>query len=461
MSFAVLSRVVRTASFGLAFLYALLFAISVVILGTIVYLSVQNAVDRQMATRIDAEIALLKEELRSEGRSELAREIQERTSYFHALEYLVVDAHGNRLAGNLPSEANGSGWRDIWVRDSRSGALKGFRVHTVLMDHGLRLSVGDDLGPSENIKTAFLEALGWSLVAFILLSLAGGLLLSVGFLRRVDAITCTAEAIIAGDLGRRIPVRGTNDNFDRLSQTLNAMLDRIETLMESLRQVSNDIAHSLRTPLGRLRQKLERAAAAPGSSMKYKRAINAATAETESILDTFSALLRIAQIEAGSRQAGFVEVEMSALLENVADAYAAAAEDQGKTITANLAPDLKIVGDRDLLTEMFANLLDNAIRHTPPGTNIEVSLANGGSRSIASVADTGMGVPPDERERIFRRFYRLERSIKTPGHGLGLSLVAAVAELHGIELAAEDNSPGLRLTMTFPKKIDGPHGNRA
>ena len=217
--------------------------------------------------------------------------------------------------------------------------------------------------------------------------------------------------------------------------------------MDSLRQVSNDIAHSLKTPLGHLRQKLRTARASEG--LKCKKAIDAAMADIENLLETFSALLRIAQIEAGTRRAGFGQVKVSSLLGHLAEAYTAAAEQEGKSITSNIAPKVTTLGDKALLTEMFSNLLDNALRHTPRGTKIEVSLAESDSDAVAFVADNGPGVPAGDRELIFRRFYRSECSAKTPGHGLGLSIAAAVADLHGITLNAEDNKPGLRIRVSF------------
>ena len=359
-----------------------------------------------------------------------------------------VDAitHGDKRT-NLPTA---DGWSDIAVVEGQHGNdPKYFRVKTVHLDNGFRLVVGDDLGPKEDIRRAFLGALDWALLAFLVLTLTAGALLSSAFLSRVDAIDRTAEAIINGDLGSRVVLRGTNDNFDRLSSTLNRMLDQIQLLMESLGQVSNDIAHALRTPLGRLRQKLETARVTSGANSKCATIIDAALVETDNILDTFSALLRIAQIESGTRTAGFREIDLSKLFETVSEAFSAAAEDDGKTLTAKIASSVKLWGDGDLISEMLANLIDNAIRHTPEGAHIEVSLVNHGSQLVASVADDGLGVPQSEYERIFRRFYRLERSIRTPGTGLGLSLVAAVAELHGMEFRASDNAPGLRMTMTF------------
>ena len=450
MSFALLPRIVRTAGFGLAIVYALLFATSGLIVGIVVYWTVEASLEHQMAARIDAEVELLQQEYRSEGLQELVDEVRERTTYFHALEYLVLDAHSRRLVGNLP-DILGVGWSDVSIPpDVQVNGGREFRVRSVVLADGVRLAVGDELGPIEDIQSAFLEALGWAVLAFLMLSVSGGLLISRQFLQRVDAFTCTAEAVIGGELGSRVPLRGTHDNFDRLAHTLNRMLDRMQELMETLCQVSNDIAHALRTPLSRLRQKLERARASAEPNSASERAIDAAAAETETILDTFSALLRIAQIEAGTRTAGFRQIDLSEVFQTVTEAYATAAEDQGKAIIARITPSIRSWGDKDLLTEMLANLLDNAITHTPTGAQIEVSLVNGGSLAVGSVADDGPGIPLADRGRIFRRFYRLERSMRTPGSGLGLSMVAAVADLHSVRLSVDDNRPGLRMTMSFP-----------
>ena len=259
MSFGLPRRLMRNSSFGLALLYATLLAASAVILGFIVYWTVQTSVDRRMTERIDAEVEILKGELRSGGSAELTREVETRINYFGALEYFLADADGKRLVGNLTNPPTADGWSDIAVPEGEHGKSKYFRVKTVHLDNGFRLVVGDDLGPKEDIRNAFLGALDWALLAFLVLTLTAGALLSRAFLSRVDAIDRTAEAIINGDLGSRVVLRGTNDNFDRLSATLNRMLDQIQLLMESLSQVSNDIAHALRTPLGRLRQKLETA----------------------------------------------------------------------------------------------------------------------------------------------------------------------------------------------------------
>lgn len=448
-----LPRIVRTTSFRLASLYAFVFAVSVVILGMFVYWTIESALERHIATRIDAEMAFLEGKFRSEGLAELVEEVHERIESFVSgghLEYLVVNAAGERLAGNLPQMPDKDGWSDVaYSGDARNPDGIRVRVRVITLDNGIRFAVGDDLELIRQINKAIFGTFGWLLLALVPLSLAGGLLLSRGFLRRVDTVTRTAEAIIGGDLGRRIPLRGTDDDFDRLSGTLNRMLDRIADLVESLRQVSNDIAHDLRTPLTRLRHRLEAAQALTPSSADHKATIEAAIAESDEILDTFSALLRIAQIEAGTRTAGFHEVDLSGVFETVADAFGAAAEAEGKTLIANIQPELRILGDRELLTQMLANLIENAIRHTPKGSRIEMTLARTAAGLIGSVSDDGPGVPADEHERIFRRFYRLERSRTTPGSGLGLALVAAVADLHHIVLSAGDNAPGLKIVMQF------------
>ena len=450
MSLGLLPRIMRTASFGLALLYAALMAGSVMIIGAVVYWTIEASLERQMTARIDAEIDLFNEELKSEGDSELVEEVQRRSDVL-PLEYLLVDAKDNRIAGNLPVTPKSLGWSDIQLPTQRSGTdlARTFHIHSVELSNGMRLAVADDYGGIEDMRQAWIEAGVWSLIAFLVLSSVGGLVLSRQFLRRVDAIRTTAEAIIRGDLRSRIPLRGTNDNFDLLSDTLNLMLERIQVLMEGARHMANDIAHALRTPFGRLQQRVEVARKAASGNSACENAIKSVQLETERILKTFSALLRISKIEVVARQSGFRDMDLSELFQTVCEAYSVAAEDQGKMIITNIVPSLRTRGDEDLLAEMLANLLDNALRHTPVGTQIEVSICREGSKIIASVADNGLGVPEEERERIFQRFYRLKRSAKVEGTGLGLALVAAVATLHGSQLTVEDNAPGLRILIRF------------
>jgi signal transduction histidine kinase len=425
----------------------------VAILAQVVFWIVESALQRHLVTRINAEVAFLEAKFRTEGLAELVEEVEERMQSFvdgGHMEYMVQDGQGSWLAGNLPRIPDSNGWSDmLYPRDDRNARDITIRVRTIELDNGIRLAVGDDLGVIADINKAIFDALGWAILALVLLSLIGGPLLSLGFLRKVDAVTRTAEAIVGGNLARRIPLRGTDDEFDRLSDALNRMLDHIINLMENLRQVSNDIAHDLRTPLSRLRQKLETVRNLVESNPAHKASIDAAIAETDGILETFSALLRISQIEAGSRRAGFREVNLSGVFETIADAFGPAAETEGRTFVAHIEPAISVYGDRELLTQMLANLMENAIRHTPDKCRIEMKLARDSARIIGEVTDNGVGVPANEHTQIFRRFYRLDRSRTTPGSGLGLALVAAIANLHGIELKVSDNMPGLRIAMAF------------
>jgi signal transduction histidine kinase len=265
-------------------------------------------------------------------------------------------------------------------------------------------------------------------------------------------MTGTAEAIIEGDLGRRIPVGGSGDDLDRLAATFNRMLDRISALMDSLRQVSNDIAHDLRTPLTRLRQKLE-VARSQGQPADRAEAVEGALQDVDAILETFSALLRIAQIEGGARRAAFRPLDLSALARNVVEAFAPSAEDAGQSLRFEGGAPVFVDGDGELLTQMLVNLVENALRHAGPSAQVLVHVRattdEAGAQATVSVIDDGPGVPEEERERLFDRFYRLERSRSTPGSGLGLALVAAIARLHGGLVSLCNAHPGLRVEASF------------
>jgi signal transduction histidine kinase len=281
----------------------------------------------------------------------------------------------------------------------------------------------------------------------VFLGVAGGFALSGDVRRRLAAISGTAEAIIDGDLARRVPVRGADDELDRLALTFNRMLDRISALMESLKQVSNDIAHDLRTPLTRLRQKLEAGLAAP---QERDAALESALTDLDSILDTFAALLRIAQIESGARRAAFRPCDLAALAQTVTDAFAPSAEDAHQSLKLAVEAPAVVDGYAELLTQMLVNLVENALRHAGENAAIAVRVGWRGGPTL-SVIDDGPGVPEAERERLFDRFYRLERSRSTPGSGLGLALVAAVAKLHGAAVSLEAAGPGLEARVSFPE----------
>ena len=246
-------------------------------------------------------------------------------------------------------------------------------------------------------------------------------------------------------------MNGSGDDLDKLASSLNRMLDRIGLLMDALRNVSTDIAHDLRTPLSHLRQQLEVARNEAADAPAHVATIETALAKTDSILDTFSAILRIAQIESGSRRAGFRQIELGEIVSSLVQSYGPTAEEQNRKLFSNIAPVGKIDGDRELIVQLIVNLLDNAIRHTPEGTSIWVNVSQTSDVVAVEVADNGPGVPGPERERILERFYRREASRTTPGSGLGLSLVNAVAGLHRASLHVLDNSPGLKFRIEFPR----------
>ncbi len=448
-----LPRVFRTASFRLAALYALLFGASVAVLGAAVLWTTRSALEQQLRARVEGEVTALQDELGAGGLERLVARVREHARSTRALEYLVEGADGRRLAGDLPSPGPRLGWVELRahdpVPDGDGDGDERVRALAVRLDGGALLVVGQDLTRVDEVDEAILGAFGWALALTVLLAIGGGLILSAGFLRRIDAITRTAEAIVDGDLTQRVPVRGTEDDLDRLARTLNRMLDRIGELMEGLRQVSSDVAHQLRTPLTRLRQALESARSSASSLADYRGAIDGAVVETDAVLETFAALLRIAQIEAGTRRAGFRDVDLGAVAESVVEAFAPAAEDDGKTLRASTSPGVQVRGDRELLTQLLANLVENAIRHTPAGTHVEVAVTATPTGAAVVVTDDGPGIPVEERERVFSRFHRLERSRSIPGSGLGLSLVVAISDLHRARIDLDDARPGLRVTIAF------------
>jgi signal transduction histidine kinase len=257
-----------------------------------------------------------------------------------------------------------------------------------------------------------------------------------------------------GDIANRVPLTGSGDDLDKVAAQINATLAHLQKLIESVNQASSDIAHDLKKPIGRLRRRLEEALSAKGDPKEFRGRVEESLEELDSIVETFEALLRITQLEAGARKARFCDVDLGSVLAEVADIYEPVVEEAGDSLESAVPTSLKgrIRGDRELLTQLFANLIENAIRHSPKGIRIGVSLLNQVGRYVAVVWDTGPGIPTDERGNVFRRLYRLERARSTPGSGLGLSMVAAIADLHGASLELHDNKPGLRINVIFPKE---------
>ena len=455
-----LNRLFKSASFRLAALYALLFAVSASLLFGIIYWIASQALLSQIQDTLVREASSLADDQQAEGADELIRSIEERlaAAELPPTYALLMDASGRKLAGNLDSTARGEGFSTL-PSPTKGGWESGeeeMNEHVIIaygrkLPDGSYLLVGEDGYRIDEAKEAILRAFGWGMATTLVLAVGGGMILSTGFLRRIDAINRTTRAIVAGNWDDRVPSRATNDELDQLAANLNTMLDRIQFLMESLRQVSSDIAHDLRMPLQRLRQRLEGARTKANATSKSNDVLDLAIADTDNILGIFSAILSIAQIESGARRAAFVDLDISGLMTTIADVYAVVAEDCRQTVTTEIASGLTVRGDRTLLTQMLANLVENAIRHCPEGVRIHLTLKNDQKGVAVSVSDTGPGIPREEWPKVFKRFYRMDRSRSTSGYGLGLALVKAVADLHCASIELSDEMPGLRVELRFPK----------
>lgn len=436
----------RSTSLRLAAFYTAAFALSVVVLGTITLLTTRATLKEEFDARIRTEAAALAQEFRTEGLSGVVQAVRERERTPGALDYGLDAPDGTPLAGRLAGSHAPPAWS--LLRIPTAHGPESIRVLTTTLPGGYALRIGDDDARNDALEQTVLAGFGWAFAGVVVLGILGGLGLSYGVHRRLNAMSATAEAIINGDFSRRIPVRGSDDDLDRLAATFNRMLDRIILLMESLRQVSSDVAHDLRTPLTRLRQRLEAGRAAK-SAPERTAAISGALEEVDAILDTFSALLRIAQIEGGARRAAFRPVDLTSLAQAVVADFAPSAEDAGQMLTLAAGAPLAVEGDPELLTQMLVNLVENALRHAGGRAKVTVRVEAESQAAVVAVIDDGPGVPADERERIFDRFYRLEHSRSTPGSGLGLALVAAVARLHGAVVTLADAAPGLHVRVAF------------
>lgn len=437
--------------------YAGLFAAYALVVTALVYWFVADYQKRQADAEVAAELAELTALAGRQGIDALAATVSARTS--EATEasdevYLLLDRNGRTLAGSLGATGYGAIAEegDIPIQPAMGGEAHAIHLRATRLPGGERLIVGRDTHVGRESLELALGIFVAGSAAALLVAGVGGIVASRRMQRRVEAFARSTLAVMEGDMARRVPLLGREDDLDRLALAVNAMLERIQRLMENLQQVTDDIAHDLRKPLIHLRQRLEAMQRRSLAPHERPDAIDLALADIDSLLETFGAMLRISQIESGSRRAGFKPVDLRALLESVAETYAAVAEDHGDTLHLLLADAPRpVTGDAELITQMLVNLVENALCHCPRGTSIRLSLgAHGDGGAVVAVADDGPGVPVAERDKVFRRFYRLEPSRNRPGNGLGLSLVAAVAELHGVGIALEDNRPGLRAVLRFP-----------
>jgi signal transduction histidine kinase len=400
----------------------------------------------------------------SAGRNGLIALINRRVAdqFFHEWVYLLADPSLIYISGNLeswPATLRGDhGWDNFtplgWQSKSTEPPL--FRASYQVLPDGYHLLVGRKVDDLERFGEKITIGLAWAAGLFLVLAAAAGISTSRRSVARIEAINATSREIIESGLRERIPLRGTGDEWDGLAENLNSMLDRIEDLVESNRQVSDNVAHDLRTPLTRMRGRLERAYNRQLDAGQYHRLIGEVIGDLDEILRTFSSLLRITQIETRDRTAGFRNLDLTEITREVLELFDPAAEENGVTLRLAASDRAEVVGDRDLLFDAISNLVDNAIKHGGKGDGgVTVAVSRNADGPVLSVADRGPGIPIEEREHVLRRFYRLERSRKSPGNGLGLSLVAAVANLHGARIEMADNCPGLRSELHFQKAGPG------
>lgn len=447
-------RFVRTSSFRLTLGYSGLFCLSAALLCGLLYWISTSYIAGQIDAAVSTELA----EEQADGGVTIgglrhviaAQAVHARPGAY----YLLQSSGGQVLAGNLPSMA-----AQVGIREWRAPDGLPLRGRGVSGPDGSYLLVGLAATNLQELRDAIGYAFLWIVVGTLALALLGGSALSFGVLSRVESISRASRAIIAGNLGQRIALRGTGDEFDHLATSLNAMLDRIETLMHGMRQVSSDIAHDLRTPLSRHRQRLELALLEGRSEQELRLALQASLTDVDVILETFSALLRIARLEAGADPQEFALLDLAALAEDVTDAYRAVADEHQQSLTCSIDGPAPVPGSRILLTQMLANLIENALRHTPQGTEIAVRVDAAARPPTVSIVDRGPGIPEDLHAAVFRPFFRQESSRNTPGTGLGLSLVTAIAKLHNATVTLEDNAPGLRVAIRFGSEPDRARGD--
>ncbi len=446
----------RSSTFRLALLYITIFSTSVLILFGFIYWSTLGFMSEQADEALDLEIKGLEERYENNGLKGLTQLIRERIREqppSGSTIYLLTDYRLKAIVGNINRWPSGpedeNGFIDFDLEDTRFDPppVIPARARAFSLSGGYHLLVARGIADLEFVRKRIIWTLGWGLGIMVLLSLIGGSVMSRGMLRRIDSITATSERIMSGDLSQRIPARGTGDDFDRLSEQLNHMLDQIEALLDSVRRISDNIAHDLKTPLTRLRNRLETLHRTGNDSGEH---LDQAIREADGLLSTFNALLRIARVEADDRREGFVRLKLAGLLEDVVELYEPLAEEKHQTITVQINSGKEIEGDRHLLFQAIANLLDNAVKYTPEHGTIRACLSHNDEYCVITIDDTGPGIPSELHDKVLQRFYRLDSSRNHSGNGLGLSMVTAVCKLHGAKLALNDSDPGLEITISLP-----------
>ncbi len=374
--------------------------------------------------------------------------------------YLLVNERDEFIAGNVKTVPRFDGWLQLpwnslgYTGNNRPAGIGGVMGKWQAVPGG-HLFIGSGDGEELKARDMVWEGLGLALIIAAAAGLSGGALLGMRARRRIDVISRALDAAAGGDLSVRIPLRSSGDELDQISGRINSTLDRLQSSVASLRQATTDIAHDLRSPIGRVRQRLQRASKTASSAPEYRDVVDKSVGDIDKIVDTFNALLRIAQIEGGMQKQRFTAQSLRHVLATVVDAYAAVAEDAGQTLDSDLdrLGALEVLGDKDLLSQLFANVVENAICHCPSGSRISIVAELTTIGPVVKISDNGLGIPNDEFRNVFRRFYRLEKSRTTAGSGLGLALVAAIAEVHDVKIELRDNGPGLLVVLGFPNNI--------
>ncbi|MGZ8386922.1 MAG: ATP-binding protein [Rhodoplanes sp.] len=460
-----LGKLLRTTAFRLTLVYLLVFALFAAFLLGFLALNTRRMINDQIMRTVDSEIIDLTNMFERAGLRGLIVAVDTRSGNPGSSLYLVTTASGDGLAGNVgslePRVIENTGWSETAYRrleqpDSEEHTAL---VRVVRLPAGFRLLVGRDLAERERLFSIVAVAGRWSVAIVVVLGLVGGFFVSRRVLQRIEAMSDKAQTIMAGDLTGRLPIAGTGDELDRLAANLNAMLERIEALMRGLKEVSDNVAHDLRTPLTRLRNRCEAALRAAKSDSDYRDAIEATIEESDQLIRVFDALLMIARAESGEPRAGMTAFDAAEIARDVGELYEPVADEKGLALHVEAASPAPVRGNRELIGQALANLLDNAIKYAGASRDraaggvpeIVVTAETRGDQIMLGVGDRGPGIPPADRTRAVERFVRLEQSRTEPGSGLGLSLASAVARLHGGELRLEDNAPGLRALLILPR----------
>lgn len=431
-------------------LFAVLFAAGAILYVGAVHYAVQRYARTSLESSIEAEMSLVRGEDEIRGRAALLRHLEDNRQFLYSL----TGRDGVRLSGTLPPNGDPVGWHTVAVPGTRTPDDPEDEPVDILtlgarLADGSLLVVGRSLFATGELVEWLDQTALWTAFGIVVLALGGGWLIALVFLRRLDRVNGAIGRIMAGAFAERIPAIGMGAEFDKLAAQLNAMLDRILSLMEGHRQLSTNIAHDLRTPLTRVRQRLETMRDGL-TSLEARDSVDGVLLQLDEVLSTFGALLRLGTIETGTLRARFRPVDVASLLARIQGAFAPVAEDQGKTLAAAPLNRTTIMGDAELLAQLFTNLVENALLHTGRGTRITIALRVEGGEAVVEVADDGPGIPEAERANVLRRFYRLNRNGATRGAGLGLALAEAIVLLHLGAIVLSDNAPGLRAMTRFP-----------